>query len=94
MAVDRANEVLSSAKIKVPKAHLLRVLRQRNSNGEELAHFWSVPIQTGGGKGLCIVDRGDFNEELLAAVKAQPPTRRAGNMPVLTPDNIRPPGGL
>lgn len=93
-AMDKAEEICRKNKIKVSKEWLKRLLREKTEDGKALRWFWSVPIPTGGRIGCMIVDKdGTFESLLLTALSKKPYVRKAGNIPVVHEENLRPPGG-
>jgi hypothetical protein len=92
-AMELAMQILSEKKLKFSKAHINRILRDKTEDGTRLRWFWSVPVRTGGGDGLMIVDRdGTFGDMLMTALDQCPPTRRQGNVPVVSEENLLAPG--
>ena len=88
-AMDLAMEILSKKKLKFSKAHINRILREKTEDGTRLRWFWSVPVRTGCGDAFMIVDRDNtFGDMLMTALDQYPQTRSAGNVPVVSEENL------
>lgn len=91
-AMNRAVDICLANGIKVSKSHLTRLLRMKNADKTALRFFYSVSVRTGKGNGLMVVDMGNFEELLLAALDAFPQKGR-GNVPRVTEENLNAPAG-
>lgn len=79
--------------IETTKQYLTNLLKERNAEGTQLRHFYSVTTHNGKRSGLMLVDVDNTFGKMLAAAMKASPRRSRGNVPKVTMDNLNPPCG-
>jgi len=90
-ALDRASAICRMRHIDMTNADLSRLLKARTPDGKALRYFWSTRIRAPKGESLILIDRGDFEQRLLYAIKNMPP-KIPHNVFSMEDDDMIPPG--
>lgn len=69
-AIERAESIFRRIGRDVPRVDLVRVFMAKNKDTGRPLYFWSTEVLSPrGGRAFVLVDRGDFEERVVAAVK-------------------------
>lgn len=83
---DALDMAYSATEGKIPKSHLFKLLTAKGPDGKSLRYFYSAPTRGFGGKGaLALIDHGDFDRRLLAAVRAEPYVKKGIDLTQINP---------